>query len=161
MVTIEATPEAVTLDPLLSAARAAIDATRSLLLGARDAGLTVVYVRMEYEPELSDAGAPNRVKHRPLGLDAGDVLIRDTWGTAIVRTRPSSPDLHQPDRGASRHFAYSTARLSRMTVTLIWPGYSSWPSISRAISCERRTAWSSSISAGLTITRISRPACSA
>src|SRR3954463_12447403 len=50
------------------------------------------------------------------------------------------------------------ARLSRMTVTLIWPGYSSWSSTSRAISCERRTAASSSISFGLTSTRISRPA---
>src|SRR5919204_1027340 len=57
--------------------------------------------------------------------------------------------------------ATSTARLSRITVTLIWPGYSSWSSISRAISCESSTAWSSSTSFGLTITRISRPAWSA
>src|SRR6266480_910270 len=57
--------------------------------------------------------------------------------------------------------ATSTARLSRITVTLIWPGYSSWSSISRAISYESSTAWSSSTSFGFTITRISRPAWSA
>jgi hypothetical protein len=57
--------------------------------------------------------------------------------------------------------ANSTARLSRMTVTLIWPGYSSWSSISLAISCESRMAASSSMSVGFTITRTSRPAWSA
>jgi ureidoacrylate peracid hydrolase len=49
--------------------------------------MAVFYLKMEYEPDLSDAGdesAPNRVKHRPLGLEARNVLIRDTWGTAIV-----------------------------------------------------------------------------
>ncbi len=56
------------------------------------------------------------------------------------------------------YFANSMARLSRMTVTLIWPGYSRCPSMSRAISCDSRIACSSSISVGLTITRISRPA---
>ncbi len=62
---------------------------------------------------------------------------------------------------AGRYRATSTARLSRMTVTFTWPGYSSWSSISRAISCESSTAPSSSTSAGFTITRISRPAWSA
>jgi ureidoacrylate peracid hydrolase len=113
MVTIEARPDAVTLDPRRTAvlvvdmqndfaspggmferagidvrpAAAAIDSTRSLLAAARDAGMAIVYLQMEYEPDLSDAGdetAPNRIKHRPLGLDAGNALIRDTWGTAIV-----------------------------------------------------------------------------
>ena len=59
------------------------------------------------------------------------------------------------------YFATSMARLSRITITFTWPGYSSWSSISRAISCERRTAPSSSTSDGSTMTRISRPACSA
>src|SRR5438094_4695636 len=56
------------------------------------------------------------------------------------------------------YFANSIARDSRITVTLIWPGYSRRSSMSRAISYESSAAWSSSISAGLTITRISRPA---
>src|SRR6186997_1352530 len=37
---------------------------------------------------------------------------------------------------AKRYFANSTLRDSRITVTLIWPGYSRSFSISRAISCE-------------------------
>ena len=32
------------------------------------------------------------------------------------------PESGQADRGGSAYFAYSTARVSRMTVTLIWPG---------------------------------------
>ena len=55
--------------------------------------------------------------------------------------------------------AYWTARDSRITVTLICPGYSSSFSISRAISYESKVAASSSIAPGATITRISRPAC--
>ncbi len=61
--------------------------------------------------------------------------------------------------GARSYFAKSVARDSRITVTLIWPGYSSSCSISRAISCESSTAPSSSSALGWTITRISRPAC--
>src|SRR5436305_1254514 len=62
-------------------------------------------------------------------------------------------------RRTSRRFdATSVARLSRITVTLICPGYSRWSSISRAISCESRIAVSSSTSSGLTMTRISQPA---
>ena len=56
------------------------------------------------------------------------------------------------------YFATSIARDSRMTMTFTCPGYSSWSSISRAISWERSTAPSSSISLGSTMTRISRPA---
>ena len=60
---------------------------------------------------------------------------------------------------ARPHFAMSTARLSRITVTLICPGYSSSRSISRAISWESIAASSSLTAPGVTITRISRPAC--
>src|SRR5258706_14283696 len=113
MVTLEARPEAVSFDPGRTAvlvvdmqndfaspggmfdragietrdAAAAIHATQGLLEAARVAGITIVYLKMEYEPDLSNAGhdgTPNRLKHAPLGLDAGDVLIRATWGTAIV-----------------------------------------------------------------------------
>ena len=61
----------------------------------------------------------------------------------------------------SRYFANSMARDSRMTVTLICPGYSRCCSISRAISCDSSAASSSAISSGFTITRTSRPACKA
>ena len=72
--------------------------------------------------------------------------------------RGTVPEAAPALRGRS-YFANSVARDSRITVTLIWPGYSSVDSISRAISRERSTAMSSSTSPGLTITRRSRPAC--
>src|SRR6266516_2539594 len=62
---------------------------------------------------------------------------------------------------AAWFFATSTARLSRMTVTFTWPGYSRRSSISRAISWASSAASSSPTSPGLTMTLISRPAWSA
>src|SRR4029077_10766992 len=66
-----------------------------------------------------------------------------------------------PRQGAPQqsYFANSIARDSRITVTLICPGYSRCSSISRAISWLSGAPASSSPSPGLTITRISRPAC--
>ncbi len=57
--------------------------------------------------------------------------------------------------------AYSMARVSRTTVTLIWPGYSRLSSTRRATSRARRMAERSSISPGFTRMRSSRPACTA
>ena len=64
---------------------------------ARRAGLKVVYLRMGYQPDLSDTGAPdgpNWTKvHGPIGVGetaelpngkSGRYLIRDTWGTEII-----------------------------------------------------------------------------
>ena len=48
-----------------------------------------------------------------------------------------------------------------MTVTLIWPGYSSSFSMRRAMSFDSQTASSSEIFSLSTMMRISRPACSA
>ena len=53
-----------------------------------------------------------------------------TWYRRIRTPRSSLA------RYSSRDSRRVVARLSRMTVTLIWPGYSSSSSISRAISCE-------------------------
>jgi hypothetical protein len=98
----------------------------------------------------SSIGGPPSSLLRDDGTN-GDVTAGDNIFSARVTVRPAP----------LRYFANSIARDSRMTVTLIWPGYSSWSSISRAISCESRTAPSSSTSFGLTMTRISRPAWSA
>lgn len=59
------------------------------------------------------------------------------------------------------YFAKSTLRVSRITLTLICPGYSSSLSILRAISLASNTVVSSLTSSGLTMIRISRPACTA
>ena len=56
------------------------------------------------------------------------------------------------------YLAYSMALVSRIRLTLIWPGYSSSSSIFLAISRARMTMRSSETSSGLIITRTSRPA---
>ena len=85
--------------------RAGIDTTRIAALvapiglvldHARATGLRVVYLKMAFRPDLSDAGYPDSpiwIKHIPLAagelVDAPNgassrVLIRDTWNTDIV-----------------------------------------------------------------------------
>jgi hypothetical protein len=60
--------------------------------------------------------------------------------------------------GRFAHFAYETERTSRMTVTLIWPGYciSFW--IFFEMSTASCSACASETRSWLTRTRISRPA---
>jgi ureidoacrylate peracid hydrolase len=122
MITIDARPESMAIDPPRTAvivvdmqndfgaqegmfARAGIDIsairrvvapTAKVLAAARRAGIKVVYLKMGFQPDLSDAGLPDSptwLKHLPLG--AGDavtapdgtdsrILIRDTWNTDIV-----------------------------------------------------------------------------
>ena len=78
----------------------------------------------------------------------------------VVLAARDAAELHRVSAAAEQpHFAKSVALDSRMTVTLICPGYSSSCSISRAISCDSSTAPSSSSVFGWTMTRISRPAC--
>lgn len=88
----------------ISAIQAVVTPTKKVLAACRRAGIQVVYLKMEFEPDLSNAGgpdAPNLVFHRRLGI--GDsvaapdgtrsrVLIRDTWNTEIV------PDLAPEER---------------------------------------------------------------
>jgi ureidoacrylate peracid hydrolase len=132
MITIEARPQAVTLDPARTGvlvvdmqndfgteggmfARAGIDISgirtvirpiERVLAGARSAGMRVVYLKMGFREDLSDAGlpdAPNWLKHQP--LKAGEhttapdgsksrILVRDTWNTEIVdELAPEQDDL--------------------------------------------------------------------
>jgi ureidoacrylate peracid hydrolase len=119
-VTIEARPEAITLDLSQTAVvvvdmqndfgakggmldlagidispnQAVIEPTGRVLAAARQAGITVVYLKMGYQADLSDLGAaetPNRIRHPSVGTPVAGpdgrtsrVLIRDTWSTAIV-----------------------------------------------------------------------------
>ncbi len=86
--------------------RAAIEPTRALIGAARNAGLRVVYLKMGFQPDLSDTGgadSPNWQIHRR--LNAGDtvaapdgspsrILIRETWNTAIIdELTPESDDI--------------------------------------------------------------------
>jgi len=122
MITIEATPEAMMIDPSrtavivvdmqndfgaeggmfaragidISAIRSVVAPTARVLAAARQSGIKVVYLKMGFQPDLSDAGmpgAPNWLKHVPLGVgetviapDGSEsrILIRDTWNTEII-----------------------------------------------------------------------------
>jgi ureidoacrylate peracid hydrolase len=74
----------------------AVAPTARVLDVARNAGIPIIYLKMAYQPDLSDLGDPdsvNRVRH--LGLGVGQnvtapdgspsrVLIRDTWNSDIL-----------------------------------------------------------------------------
>ena len=77
--------------------QAAVAPTARVLDAARTAGVKIIYLKMEFRPDLSDAGSvvsPNWRKHLPLGRIGeattapdgrkGRILIRDTWNTEIV-----------------------------------------------------------------------------
>lgn len=81
----------------ISMIRAAVAPTARALGAARAHGIKVVYLKMGFRPDLSDAGAvdsPNYVRHlhalglgRPVPAPDGTpsrILIRDTWNTEIV-----------------------------------------------------------------------------
>jgi ureidoacrylate peracid hydrolase len=73
-----------------------IEPTRRVLDAAREAGILVVYLAMQFAEDLADLGpatAPNRLRHLAMGVgqhvDAPDgtssrVLVGDTWNTKIV-----------------------------------------------------------------------------
>lgn len=80
----------------LDGIQAVVAPTRRVLDEARRAGMRIVYLTMEFNADLSDAGgpdAPNLQRHLAMGV--GDavtapdgtpsrVLIRNTWNTAIL-----------------------------------------------------------------------------
>ncbi len=80
----------------ISGIRRAIAPTAKAIAAARESGIPIIYVKMGFLPDLSDAGpadGPNRVKHvrvhagktvqAPDGRESR-ILIRDTWNTDIV-----------------------------------------------------------------------------
>jgi ureidoacrylate peracid hydrolase len=88
----------------ISGIRAAVPPTGRVLAAARAAGIAVVYLKMAFRPDMSDAGgpaAPNRIKHMPLHAGAPSVapdgspsrvLIRDCWNTDILPELAPGPD---------------------------------------------------------------------
>jgi ureidoacrylate peracid hydrolase len=132
MVTMEARPESLAVDPRRAAVivvdmqndfgapggmfeRAGIDisgivaaanATRPVLVAAREAGVPIVYLKMEHAPDLSDVGptdGPHWLKHLPLRVgdqvvapDGSEsrILVRDTWNTQILDGLTPEPGDH-------------------------------------------------------------------
>ena len=88
----------------ISGIRAVIPAVRSAIAAARSAHLPIVFLKMGFRPDLSDAGppnGPNLLKHAPMRVGqpapAPDgrpnrILIRDTWDTDLIPELRSEPD---------------------------------------------------------------------
>jgi ureidoacrylate peracid hydrolase len=86
--------------------REAVPPTARVVAAARKAGIKVIYLKMEFRPDLSDSGSDDspmrRVNARlrvgepvraPDGRQ-GRILIRDTWGTEIVpELAPQADDI--------------------------------------------------------------------
>ena len=80
----------------ISGIQAVVAPTARALAAARRAKIRIVYLKMQFEPDLSNAGgteAPNLILHRRLGVGnpvlapdgrESQILIKDTWNTDIV-----------------------------------------------------------------------------
>jgi len=85
--------------------RRVIEPISRVLVAARRAHVPVIYLKMEHQPDLSDAGAadcPHRIKHGPFlkvkttapDGTTGRNLIKDTWNTKIIgELAPSEGDV--------------------------------------------------------------------
>jgi ureidoacrylate peracid hydrolase len=101
----------------LDGIQAVVEPTRRTLDAARASGILVVYLAMQFNPDLSDLGtdsAPNRNRHLALGvgqpIEAPDgsrsrVLVRDTWNTQIIEElTPHADDIVVPKHRYSGFF---------------------------------------------------------
>lgn len=91
----------------ISMIKAAVAPTAQVLTAARGAGIKIIYLKMAYQPDLSDAGPSDSplvarsVKRFRIGARvkspngaAGGLLIRDTWNTDILRElTPKADDI--------------------------------------------------------------------
>jgi ureidoacrylate peracid hydrolase len=88
----------------ISPIREVVQPIRRVLGAARQEGLKVVYLKMGFQADLSDAGAigsPNRERHLLFGVGQtvsspdgtpSRTLIRDGWGTRILAELAPEPD---------------------------------------------------------------------
>jgi ureidoacrylate peracid hydrolase len=90
----------------ISMIRRAVAPTARVLAAARKAGIKIIYLKMAFRPDLSDAGSPdspNRVRHLLFGVGKAvrapngaesRMLIRDTWNTDILpELTPKAADI--------------------------------------------------------------------
>lgn len=87
----------------ISGIQRAVAPTAKVLAAARKASIQVIYLKMGFQPDLSDLGAPdsvNRTRHLRLGVgqpmrapngEASRILIRDTWNTDILSELAPEP----------------------------------------------------------------------
>jgi len=90
----------------ISMIQRAVEPTSKVVAAARSSGMPVVYLKMAFKADLSDAGpvgSPNYARHASLGVgtaikapDGGEsrVLVRDTWNTDILsQLAPGANDI--------------------------------------------------------------------
>lgn len=80
----------------ISAIQRAVEPTKNVIQAARSRGIKIVYLKMAFKADLSDAGpidSPNFARHQRMSVgmpvqapDGSDsrILIRDTWNTEIL-----------------------------------------------------------------------------
>lgn len=88
----------------ISMIQQAMGPTRRVLGAARAFGIPIIYLKMAFQPDLSDAGpldSPNYLRHQFLGVgktiqaptgDSSRVLIRETWNTDILPELSAMPE---------------------------------------------------------------------
>lgn len=121
----------------ISGIQAVVAPTARVLAAARAAGIQIVYLKMQFEPDLSNAGgpdAPNFVIHRRLGVgdpiqapdgSQGRVLIKDTWNTDVLPAlAPQDGDIVVPKHRYSGFFETNLDAVlrSRGIRTLVFTG---------------------------------------
>jgi ureidoacrylate peracid hydrolase len=90
----------------ISAIQRAVNPTRDVIQAARAKGMQIVYLKMAFKADLSDAGpidSPNYARHQRMSVgktvqapDGSEsrVLIRDTWNTEILESlAPEAQDV--------------------------------------------------------------------
>ena len=87
----------------ISIIQRAVAPTARVLAAARKAGIAVVYLKMAFQPDLSDMGvrdSPNWRDHQRMGVGTAvrapngtesRILVRDTWNTDIVSDLKPQP----------------------------------------------------------------------
>lgn len=121
----------------LEGIRAVVAPTRRVLDAARQSGVLVVYLTMQFDENLSNMGpatAPNRLRHMLMGVgqdvDAPDgthsrVLVSGTWNTKIIdELAPHPTDLVVPKHRYSGFFETDLDELLRQRdiTSLIFTG---------------------------------------
>ena len=89
----------------LSVVRSIIEPTKTFLTAARKANIPIIYLKMGFQPDLSDLGAKElAIRERFYGIvgdtvtspngDIGRLLIRETWNTDIIsEIKPQTNDI--------------------------------------------------------------------
>jgi ureidoacrylate peracid hydrolase len=98
----------------ISGIQEAVPPTAAAVEAARQAGIKVVWIKMGFQPDLSDLGAedvPNGFLFLHLGVKDG-VLARDEWGTEIVDEL--TPDDGEPVIYKTRFSAFYRTELDEL-----------------------------------------------